>query len=211
MNRSFPASVDPMKKIVLLSLFVLVALSRPACAFVAPSSRHGLRLPLAQGDDSASSHHVRLHALPLSSSASIPLELASASLSRHASSILVAAADDIGIDEAFTDEINLFGDPFIQKMFGVFGVVIVLLLAANALLGQMDGAIQNVLGDFERAMRTRYASRWIEIEEELEGMNIDSETESPERTEALMKIMERMEREEPKLMERVNAEMSAYK
>mmetsp|Transcript_10597 Transcript_10597/g.21374 ORF Transcript_10597/g.21374 Transcript_10597/m.21374 type:complete len:215 (-) Transcript_10597:3055-3699(-) len=204
--------------------FLLLALLGSGHAFVAPS-RHALLppgepvqstfiscsgvVPAQRAYPKQLMHH-ELHILPPPVSStidSVHFNDASASLSHHVSSMLVAAAQDIGIDEAFTDEIDLFGDPLVQKMVGAFGVVIVVLLAANALLGQMDGAIRNVLGDFEQAMRTRYASRWIEIEEELEGLGIDSETESPERTEALMKIMERMEREEPAMMERVNAEM----
>ena len=215
-----------MNQFVLLPFFLLSLLGA-GHAFVAPP-RHVLLQPAepvqstfskCSGVPAKSAYpklliHHKLHALPPPVSSTIDFvhfNDASASLSHHVSSMLVAAAQDIGIDEAFTDEIDLVGDPLVQKMVGAFGVVIVLLLVANVLLGQMDGAIRNVLGDFEQAMRTRYASRWIEIEEELEGLGIDSETESPERTEALMKIMERMEREEPTLMERVNAEMGTYK
>ena len=116
---------------------------------------------------------------------------------------LVSAAEDIGLEEAFKDDIQ-FLDPTIKLELGIFGVAVLLLVAANALLGQMDNAIEKVLGDFERAMKSKYASRWIEIEEELEGL------EDAERTQKLGAIMERMQREEPKLMERVNADMASY-
>ena len=117
--------------------------------------------------------------------------------------LLVSAADDIGLEEAFKDDIQ-FLDPTIKLELGIFGAVVLLLVAANALLGQMDSAIEKVLGDFERAMKSKYASRWIEIEEELEGL------EGAERTQKRGAIMERMNRQEPKLMERVNADMASY-
>ena len=120
----------------------------------------------------------------------------------HISSFVVSAADDIGIEEAFKDDIQ-FLDPTIKLELGIFGAVVLLLAAASALLGQMDNAIEKVLEDFERTMESKYASRWIEIEEELEGL------EGAERTQRLGAIMERMQVEEPKLMERINADMAS--
>lgn len=111
-------------------------------------------------------------------------------------------SDDIGIEEAFKDDIQ-FLDPTIQLELGIFAAVVLLLVAANALLGQMDGAIEKVLGDFEKVMKNKYASRWIEIEEELEGLN------GAERTQKLGIVMDRMQKDEPKLMEKVNADMSS--
>ena len=127
----------------------------------------------------------------------------SSSAFAHIGGFLISAADDIGIEEAFNDDIQ-FLDPTIKLELGIFGVVVLLLLAANALLGQMDSAIEKVLADFERAMKSKYASRWIEIEEELDGL------EGAERTQKLGAIMERMQNEEPKLMERINADMASY-
>ena len=154
-----------------------------ASAFVAPTSL-----------TFSSSSSTELHALPM---------LSSSSTFAHIGGFLISVADDIGIEEAFKDDIQ-FLDPTIKLELGIFGVVVLLLVTANALLGQMDNAIEKVLGDFERAMKSKYASRWIEIEEELEGL------EGAERTQKLGAIMERMQNEEPQLMERVNADMASY-
>ena len=159
----------------------IAAIVSTASAFVAPASL------------TCSSRSTELRALPMPSSSSA---------FAHIGGFLISAADDIGIEEAFKDDIQ-FLDPTIKLELGIFGVVVLLLVAANALLGQMDSAIEKVLGDFERAMKSKYASRWIEIEEELDGL------EGAQRTQKLGAIMERMQTEEPKLMERVNADMSS--
>ena len=52
-------------------------------------------------------------------------------------------------------------------------------------------------------MKNKYASRWIEIEEELMGLD------DAERTQKLGIIMDRMQKDEPRLMEKVNADMSS--
>ena len=120
----------------------------------------------------------------------------------HVGSILISVSDDIGIEEAFKDDIQ-FLDPTIQLELGIFAAVVLLLVGANFLLGQMDGAIEKVLGDFEKVMKSKYASRWIEIEEELGGLA------GAERTQKLGIIMDRMQKDEPRLMEKVNADMSS--
>ena len=173
---------------------LLVLALREACAFQAPTQVFSPPISCA------GSHGVKsgltLHALPTPSSSDV-------FSSKMISNILVAA-DDVGLDEAFKDDVDYFGDSTVQLMFGIFAAVIALLAAVNALLGQMDGAIRNVLSDFEKAVKAKYPSRWLEIEEQLEGLDEEKKTE------ALMKIMERLEREEPKLMERVNAEINSY-
>ena len=169
-------------KHLMFSIVPTFAFLLPAiCAFVPPASLTAGNTPV---------HVAPLHALP-------PLPDFS-----HVGSILISASDDIGIEEAFKDDIQ-FLDPTIQLELGIFAAVVLLLVAANALLGQMDGAIEKVLGDFEKVMKNKYASRWIEIEEELEGLN------GAERTQKLGIVMDRMQKDEPKLMEKVNADMSS--
>lgn len=121
---------------------------------------------------------------------------------RGVPSVLLAGNDDISIDEAFTDQIDFFGDPMIRTMFGVFGVAIILLMGASLVMNKMDSAIENVLSDFESVMSSNFAARWIELEEELEGLD------KAAKSERLIKIMEEMERDEPKLMAKVNAAMA---
>ena len=67
---------------------------------------------------------------------------------RGVPSVLLAGNDDISIDEAFTDQIDFFGDPMIRTMFGVFGVAIILLMGASLVMNKMDSAIENVLSTY---------------------------------------------------------------
>ena len=169
-------------KYLMFSIVSAAAFLLPAiCAFVPPASLTAGNIPVQV--------HVALHALP-------PPDL------MHVGSILISVSDDIGIEEAFKDDIQ-FLDPTIQLELGIFAAVVLLLVAANALLSQMDGAIEKVLGDFEKVMKNKYASRWIEIEEELMGLD------DAERTQKLGIIMDRMQKDEPRLMEKVNADMSS--
>ena len=168
-------------KYLMFSIVSAFAFLMPAiCAFAPPASLTAGNTPVK----------LALHALP-------PLPDLS-----HVGSILISASDDIGIEEAFKDDIQ-FLDPTIQLELGIFAAVVLLLVAANALLGQMDGAIVKVLGDFEQVMKSKYASRWIEIEEELEGLD------GTERTQKLGIIMDRMQKDEPRLMEKINADVSS--
>ena len=165
----------------------------PALAFLLPTiSAFVPPLPARPASLTAGNTPVQvaLHALP-------PLPDLS-----HVGSILISASDDIGIEEAFKDDIQ-FLDPTIKLELGIFAVVVLLLVAANTLFQQMDNAIETVLGEFEKVMKNKYASRWIEIEEELEGLD------GAERTQKLGIIMDRMQKDEPKLMEKVNADMSS--
>lgn len=169
----------------MLSIVPAAACLFPAISAFAPPAR--FTASLTAGNTPV---QVGLHALP-------PLPDLS-----HVGGILISASDDIGIEEAFKDDIQ-FLDPTIKLELGIFAVVVLLLVAANALLNQMDNAIESVLRDFEIVMKSKYANKWIEIEEELEGLD------DAERTQKLGIIMDRMQRDEPKLMERVNADMSS--
>ena len=96
----------------------MAAFVSTASAFVAPASF------------TCSSSRTELHALPLPSSSSAVA---------HIGGFLITAADDIGIEEAFKDDIQ-FLDPTIKLELGIFGVVMLLLVAANALLGQTSSS-----------------------------------------------------------------------
>lgn len=66
----------------------------------------------------------------------------------------------------------------------------------------MDAAIENVLVDFERTLKTKYASRWVSIENKLEGLV------EPERAQVLFQIMEDLQEREPDFMVQVNRDMN---
>lgn len=121
------------------------------------------------------------------------------------STLLSAELTDIapaGFDDAFTDELVFF-DPTIRLLLTGFGVFVVLALIAKFLLGQMDGAIEKVLVEFEGTMRAKYASRWVSIEAKLEGLD------EPERSQRLFQIMEKPEQDESDFMAQVNRDMAA--
>lgn len=124
----------------------------------------------------------------------------SASISTPAIEVTTAATS-AGIEEAFTDEIVFF-DPTIQILAITSLVLILLAAAAKFFLNQMDAAIENVLVDFERTLKTKYASRWVSIENKLEGLV------EPERAQVLFQIMEDLQEREPDFMAQVNRDMN---
>lgn len=101
--------------------------------------------------------------------------------------------------DAFTDEIiwNPIQEPTLRTMFAVFGVVIIGLVVANILFRQMDSAIEKVLLEFEQSLRSKYPSRWYEVEAELEGLN------GTERSQKLLEVMERMQAKDPGFMNKL--------
>jgi hypothetical protein len=113
-------------------------------------------------------------------------------------------ADVAIIPDAFVDQVDLVNDPLIQKLVGIFGIVLLLLVGVNALLSQMDSAIENVLVDFERTMRANYPRRWYELEEEegLEGLD------QIQRSVKLIAVMERLQTDDPAFMAKVNDKMA---
>lgn len=113
----------------------------------------------------------------------------------------IDAVADVSITgSSFTDEIS-FSDPTLQTMFGVFGVAIVVLLIFSFLGKKMDSAIESVLVDFENTMRTYYASRWVEIDKELDGLDATA------RSVKLIAIMENLQENEPRFMEKLNRKL----
>jgi hypothetical protein len=131
--------------------------------------------------------HTSIHALP-------PISLMVPS---------ILTAEEVSEATAFTDEIDLFGDPTIQKMVGVFTVVVVLMIGFSALMGQMDSSIKNVVVDFERAMKKHYGKRWKKIDAQLKGLD------PADRSVKLIKIMEDLQTKEPEFMAKVVQKMAA--
>ena len=118
-----------------------------------------------------------------------------------APSLLLNDALPISETEAFTDEIDLFGDPTIQLLLVGFGVVVTLAIGAKLYLNQMDEAIEKVLVEFENTMKGKYPSRWVSMEAKLDGLV------EPERSQRLFAIMEELQASEPQFMAKVNSEM----
>ena len=108
---------------------------------------------------------------------------------------------DVAFEDAFSDNVDVFGDSTIQLIFIGFGVLVTLALVAKFFLNQMDSAIEKVLVDFETTMRNKYASRWVSIEAKLDGLD------EPERSQKLFQLMENLQQTEPFFMDEVNKEM----
>ena len=95
-------------------------------------------------------------------------------------------------------------DPMLRNIVAVFGIVVLILAAVNALTAKMDSAIENVLVDFEKAMRAFYPSRWYELEEEAGLKDLDQ----IERSVKLIAIMDRLEKEDSVFMAKLNKKMA---
>jgi hypothetical protein len=108
------------------------------------------------------------------------------------------------IPDAFMDQVDLVNDPLIRNIVAVFGIIVLVLVAVNALLAQMDSAIENVLVDFEKTMRAIDPTRWYELEEEAGLKDLDQ----IQRSVKLIAIMERLEKEEPEFMAKLNKKMA---
>lgn len=119
------------------------------------------------------------------------------------SSLLINSNEnnDIAFEDAFSDNVDIFGDSAIQPILIGFGVLVILALVVKFFLNQMDSAIEKVLVDFESTMKDKYASRWVSIEAKLDGLN------ESERSQKLFQIMESLQQTEPFFMEEVNKEM----
>jgi hypothetical protein len=87
-------------------------------------------------------------------------------------------------------------DPILRNIVAVFGIVILVLVAFNALTAKMDSAIEEVLVDFEKGMRDFYPSEWYELEEEAGLKDLDQ----MERSVKLIAIMDRLQKEEAEFM-----------
>ena len=130
-------------------------------------------------------------------------ELQQGVLSEAQDLILAAKDNDMPLEDAFQDDIDLFGDPTVRALSIGFGVFVILATLAKFFLNQMDSAIEKVLLDFESTMKTKYEDRWATIEANLDGLT------EPERSQRLFEMMERLEQSEPVFMEKVKREMSS--
>jgi len=74
----------------------------------------------------------------------------------------------------------LFDDPLIRTMFGVFGGVIVLLIALSSLSNNVDSVITNVAIDFEYVLKNNgeFRSTYKKIEKELHKANYELKNSS---------------------------------
>jgi len=120
-----------------------------------------------------------------------------------------ASSTDAPAVEAFTDQIDLFGDPTIRSLLLVAGGIVVLLAGLSVLSKKVDDAIENVVGDFETVLRTspEFRSKWMnEIEPQLEVYDREVDRDL-KRKQKLFEIMEEMQQKEPALMEKINTKM----
>lgn len=128
----------------------------------------------------------------------------------------IAAASDTA--EAFTDQIDYFGDPMIRTLFLVFGGVVLLLAGLSVLSQKVDSAIESVIVDFESVLRTdpEFRTKWLDIAPQLEQYEtnanelVDTESEL-KRKQKLFEIMEEMQEKEPGLMKRINSKMETLR
>lgn len=130
-----------------------------------------------------------------------------------ASEAAIAAASDAS--EAFTDQIDYFGDPMIRNLFIVFGGVILVLSGLSVLSQKVDSAIEGVVVDFESVLKSNpeFRTKWQEIQLQLEPFESETNDEeaSLKRKQKLFEIMEGLYETEPALMKKVNSKMEALK
>lgn len=167
--------------LVLVAVGVIVSLQSSADAFAPPRT-----LPSAT--------HRRAFARPALEA--LPPQLADGWCSVPPSLITSQVAEV----DPFSDSISFFDGPILTMAGGAVAVM-VLLVAFKSLMGKMDEAIGKVLVDFEEAMKTTYPQRWVEMEEELEGL------EGVDRDVKLYELMDQMEKENPNFMARVKDTM----
>jgi hypothetical protein len=179
--------------VVLIVLFASILQDFVVDAFVTPrSSAHHVNV-MPSSPFSASTQRLKsecravspLQAYQQVSSVAIPSFLPS-----------FLTAEDIP-DETQLENIPFdVNDPMLRNIVAVFGIVVLVLVAVNALTAKMDEAIENVLVDFEKGMRAFYPSRWYELEEEAGLKDLDR----IERSVKLIAIMDRLEKEESEFM-----------
>ncbi len=125
----------------------------------------------------------------------------------------IAAASDAS--EAFTDQIDYFGDPTIRTLFIVFGGVILVLLGLSVLSQKVDSAIEGVVVDFESVLKSspEFKTKWQEIKLQLEPFENETNDEEAllKRKQKLFEIMEGLYETEPALMKKINSKMEALK
>jgi hypothetical protein len=181
--------------VVLIVLFATIQQAFVVDAFVTPprSLAHHVVNVMPSSPFSASAQRLKSECRAVS-----PLQAY-----QHVSSVAIPSflpsfltAEDIPDDtqlERIPFDVN---DPILRNIVAVFGIVILVLVAVNALTAKMDSAIENVLVDFEKGMRAYYPDSWDELEEEAGLKDLDR----IERSVKLIAIMDRLEKEESEFM-----------
>ena len=120
-----------------------------------------------------------------------------------------AAAASVSEQEAFTDQIDFFGDPTIQNLFFAFGGFVLVLAGLSIVSQKVDDAIENVIVDFESVLKTNpeFRSEWQGIQAQLEEFDASADGEL-QRKQKLFEIMERLQEKDPALMAKINAKMN---
>lgn len=138
--------------------------------------------------------------------------LISDEMASSAESAIASASD---ASEAFTDQIDYFGDPMIRTLFIVFGGVVLVLSGLSVLSQKVDSAIEGVVVDFESVLKSNpeFKTTWQEIKLQLEPFENDTNDEEAllKRKQKLFEIMEGMYETEPALMKKINSKMEALK
>jgi hypothetical protein len=110
-------------------------------------------------------------------------------------------ADDITVDQAFSDSIVTFDGPIRNMAIG-FAVVVLVLAGLKVLTDQMDAAIEKVLVDYEATLKRFFPQRWELIAEQLVGLDGD------ERDIKLLALIEALQESDPAFMARVKEKMT---
>lgn len=201
--------IDPHLHLVTSWSLIASLILQPflTCAFFVPHQQQTTFSTLSKYSSNINNHNMKKH------HHSNAFLYTSSSVYKHqepssSSSLLTLQSsnvnnNDIAFEDAFTDQIDPFGDSTVQLIFIGFGIVIILSIIAKLLLNQMDDAIEKVLIDFERVMKVKYPSRWVSIDKKLEGLG------EVERSQKLFEIMEGLQQSEPDFMKRVNEDMSS--
>ena len=128
-------------------------------------------------------------------------------ISFHSSSLLATAAADseetpVDLSDAFTDQVDLWGDPTIRLLLGGFTIVVIVLFVMKQIVSQMDAAIEGVLGDFERTLKQNHPAKWASIKKQLLALTEEA------RAQKLFQIMQELEQTEPQFMKQVQQQMA---
>jgi hypothetical protein len=187
--------------VVLIVLFTTIQQAFVVDAFVTPrSSAHHVNV-MPSSPFCASAQRLKSECRAVS-----PLQAY-----QHISSVAIPSflpslltAEDIPDDTQLENIPFDVNDPMLRNIVAVFGIVVLVLVAVNALTAKMDSAIENVLVDFEKAMRAFYPSRWYELEEEAGLKDLDR----IERSVKLIAIMDRLEKDESEFMAKLSEKMA---
>lgn len=119
----------------------------------------------------------------------------------------------------------LLGDPLVHTMVGGFVGFIVVILLIGTVSQKVDTVIQQVADDYEYVLKSNqeFQTTWKKVEEQLllpstgpasaaaSSTGTKTITNSRQRTEQLIQIMEEMEKKEPQLMNKIKIKMDKMK